>query len=84
MSTGSMSENDAEKAADALDEHLRHEPWYLSVGVGRTAEGPTLFVYSKNAKGPKSVKIGDRWMGFPLVLRVTGTLKRLTVVAGAA
>jgi hypothetical protein len=64
-----------EEAARLLDENLRDFPWYISVGVGETAAGPTIFVYVKNAKKKELTKLVNGWMGFNVVVRTIGTIR---------
>jgi len=79
-----MSEEEADRAADNLDSILRNQPWFISSGVGETPSGFAIFVYSKNASGPKTQKLEQGWMGFPVIVRVTGKIRRVAGEQSAA
>jgi hypothetical protein len=64
----------AEIAADRLDQTLRGRPWYMSVGVGSTAEGEAIFVYVKSLRHRELSRLQDGWMGFPVKVRAIGTV----------
>ena len=72
-----MSEEEVDIAAAALDDKLRHEPWFISSGVGETKSGFIIYIYVKNEAGPRRFGLDRSWMGFPLTVRVTGKIKRL-------
>lgn len=80
------SEMTPERAAQKLDERLRSHNWYLSTGVGTTAVGEALFVYVKSQNHPELKTLGDRWMGYDLLIRKVGSIlpyqpiKAMTVV----
>jgi len=79
-----MSEEEADRAADNLDLVLRNQPWFVSSGVGETPDGFAIFVYSKNASGPKAQKLEQSWMGFPVIVRVIGKIRRIANEQNAA
>jgi hypothetical protein len=73
-----MSPDDA---AVALDQHLRPFPWYVSVGVGRTKEGPLLFVYVRSSRHRELRSIESGWLGYPVAVRTTGAIRPLAAVS---
>lgn len=79
-----MSEEEVDHAASLLDDKLRQEPWFISSGVGETAAGPMIFIYSKNEAGPKKLRLDQGWMGFSVTVRVIGRIKRITHELSAA
>jgi hypothetical protein len=64
-----------EEAARKLDEKYRRYPWFISVGVGETPNGPALFVYVKTAKHPELKAISGGWMGFRVLIRAIGSIR---------
>jgi hypothetical protein len=66
----------AEQAAKHLEQKLKAYPWYISVGVGATADGDAIFVYVKSSRH-RELSTLDRWMGFPVFVRATGTIRAL-------
>jgi hypothetical protein len=66
---------DAERAALQLDRKLRMKSWYVSVGVGDTDEGVALFLYVKSKRHREIAQLGDRWLGFKLVVQAIGSIR---------
>ena len=65
----------AEQAAKRLDERLRQYPWYMSIGVGDTADGEALFVYVKSIRHPELKALRDGWMGYRVEVRAVGSIR---------
>jgi hypothetical protein len=71
-----------EVAARLLDAEFRSYPWYLSVGVGNTADGqPVLFVYTKASRRRELAKLASGWMGYKVIVRPVGTIRPLNAQA---
>jgi hypothetical protein len=69
-------------AAHLLDTELRPYPWYLSVGVGNTADGqPLLFVYTKTGRHRELAKLGSGWMGYKVIVRTVGSIRPIKYAA---
>jgi hypothetical protein len=66
-----------EQAAQQLEQRLRGYPWYISVGVGATTDGDAIFVYVKSLRHRELSSLKDKWMGFPVFVRATGTIRAL-------
>jgi len=66
-------------AAAMLEEEFRKFPWFLSVGVGRLADGrDALFVYVKSTRH-EQLKVAEvGWMGYPVLVRKTGPIRSLS------
>jgi hypothetical protein len=64
----------AELAANRLDQTLRGQPWYMSVGVGATPDGEAIFVYVKSLRHRELSRLQDGWMGYPVKVRAVGTV----------
>jgi hypothetical protein len=75
------SEMRAEDAAHELDQKLRVFPWYISIGVGRTANGPALFLYVKSARHRELQGLKDGWRGFPVLIRPVGSVRPVSATA---
>jgi hypothetical protein len=67
----------AEQAAQHLEQKLKAYPWYISIGVGATADGEAIFVYVKSSRHRELSSLENRWMGFPVFVRATGTIRAL-------
>jgi hypothetical protein len=65
----------AEHAAKRLDERLRRYPWYMSTGVGDTADGEVLFVYVRSTRHPQLKILADGWMGYRVLVRAVGSIR---------
>ena len=63
-----------ESAAALLDERLRPFAWYISTGIGETADGAVLFVYVKARKPRLLADLDDGWNGYRVQVRVLGTV----------
>jgi hypothetical protein len=72
-----MPKLSAEQAANELDKALRGNRWYISTGVGETAEGEVLFVYTTGANHTKLKQIEKGWLGFKVLVRKTGRIRSL-------
>jgi hypothetical protein len=68
----------AEHAAKRLDEQLRGYPWYMSVGVGATPEGETIFVYVKSARHRELNNCSKGWMGYRVLVRAVGSIRSIS------
>lgn len=69
-------------AARLLDAELRPYPWYLSVGVGNTADGqPLLFVYTKAGRHRELAKLVSGWMGYKVIVRAVGSMRPIKYAA---
>ena len=66
-----------EEAAAALDTEFRRYPWFLSVGVGETESGPTLFAYVRSSNHSELARLNNEWRGFTLLIRAVGTVNRV-------
>jgi hypothetical protein len=67
-------------AARLLDAELRAFPWYLSVGVGSTADDrPILFIYTKSARHSELAKFDSGWMGYKVIVRAVGSIRPINV-----
>jgi hypothetical protein len=64
-----------EEAARRLDAELRPHSWYTSTGVGTTTDGPVLFVYVRTGNHRQLSKLGNKWMGYPLLVRTVGRVR---------
>jgi hypothetical protein len=65
-----------DEAARLLDAEFRPYPWYLSVGVGNTADGqPLLFVYTKSGRHRELAKLSSGWMGYKVIVRAIGSIR---------
>lgn len=64
-----------EQAAQLLDEKLRGYPWYVSVGVGATTSGPTLFLYVKHSRAAELKQFSSGWYGYPVIIRAVGAVR---------
>lgn len=61
-----------EEAARSLDDRFHDEPWYVTVGVGKESSRNVIYVYAKKrSKAARELEHG--WMGFPALIRVSGT-----------
>jgi hypothetical protein len=67
----------ADQAANQLDQRLRGHPWYMSVGIGETAEGPTIFVYVRSSRHPELGALRDGWMGYKVLVRAVGSVRAI-------
>jgi hypothetical protein len=74
-----------DEAARLLDAEFRPYPWYLSVGVGKTADGqPLLFVYTKTGRHPELAKLTSGWMGYKVIVRAIGSIRPINKPARCA
>lgn len=60
-----------EQAAEELDHELRPQAWYVSVGVGRAASGPALYLYVRSTRHKELRKL-EAWRGYPVYVRAIG------------
>lgn len=65
-----------ERAASLLDAKLRPFPWYLSAGVGNTADGRSvIFVYTKSARHRELAQLDRGWHGFKVIVKAVGAMR---------
>jgi hypothetical protein len=62
-------------AASQLDTQLRKYSWYLSVGIGTTQSGDTIFVYVKSLKHRELGNLAAGWQGYPVSIRQIGSIR---------
>jgi hypothetical protein len=74
-----VSRSNAEQAALALDRRLRHYPWYLSVGVGDSGQGETLYLYVRSKKHRELDFLNSGWMGFQVEIKPVGSMRPATL-----
>jgi hypothetical protein len=67
----------ADQAANQLEQRLKSFPWFISVGVGSIDDGDAIFLYVKSLRHRELRRLGNRWMGYPTVIRATGTIRAL-------
>jgi hypothetical protein len=67
----------AEQAAAQLDQQLRGYPWYVSVGIGETVDGQTIFVYVRSSRHPELGALKDGWMGYKVMVRAVGSVRAI-------
>jgi len=66
-----------DEAARRLDAALRPYSWYSSVGIGQTADGPTLFVYVRSDKHRELSKLNHGWQGYRVIVRPVGRIRAI-------
>ena len=66
-----------EEAARRLDAELRPHPWYNSIGVGATEEGPALFVYVRTDRHRELSRLDRGWLGYKVIVRPTGRVRAI-------
>jgi hypothetical protein len=64
-----------DEAARQLDAELRKYNWYLTLGTGRTEEGPAIFVYTKSGRHRRLHELSRGWMGYKVIISPIGSIK---------
>lgn len=65
-----------QEAVVALAAQVREAPWFVSVGVGTSAEGSTIFLYvARPVRRAELKPYAQGWEGFPVTIRVIGRVR---------
>jgi len=72
-----VSDMSTQETAEKLLEALEGVPGVQSVGIGRHDDEAALFVYASRSGIREVDAIGDRWHGFPVIVRRVGLIAPL-------
>ena len=67
-----------DEAAQALQNEVSRNPWYIGIGIGEHDGRPSLYLYVKHTKGVDLSFLKDGWKGFHVEIQKTGKPKMLS------
>ena len=62
-----------EQAVNALYDRVHHAPWFTTIGVGKYAGKPCIFLYVNAPPRSDTAFLARGWHGYPVEVRKMGT-----------
>lgn len=66
------------EATSRLYDKLSHFPWFVSIGVGKSPDGDTIYVYVKTVRHRELDVLSGGFHGYPVIVEKSGVIKPAT------